>query len=142
MIDTILLPIDLQETQLAEKAVAFTIEEARRHWAEVHVLTVIPGFGMPIVASYFPDATLKKAADEVARSLKAFVTDNLPDDVTVLSHVMQGNPAEKIVQQADRLSADLIVIPSHAKGLERTLLGSCASKVVDHARCSVMVIKG
>ncbi len=142
MIDKILLPIDLQETRLAEKAVAFTIEEASRHHAEIHVLTVIPGFGMPIVASYFSEATMKEAAEEVVRSLKAFVKASFPDGVEVHSHVMQGNPAEKIVQQAERLCADLIVIPSHAKGLERTLLGSCASKVVDHARCSVMVIKG
>ncbi len=141
MIDKILLPIDLQETRLAAKAVDLATEEALRHQAELYVLTVIPGFGMPLVASYFPDSSMKKAVAEVSSALKSYVQETFPAELKTHALVAEGNPAERIAEQASRVGADLIVIPSHAKGIERTLLGSCAAKVVQLAKCSVVVVK-
>ncbi|MCB1927946.1 MAG: universal stress protein [Rhodocyclaceae bacterium] len=142
MIEKILLPIDLQETRLARKAVDFASEEALRHGAELFVLTVLPGFGMPLVASFFPDSAMEKATKEVAKALRAYVAETFAAGIRTVPLVAQGNPAEQIAGQAGRLGVDLIVIPSHAKGLEKTLLGSCASRVVQLADCSVMVVKG
>ncbi len=34
------------------------------------MLTVIPGFGMPLVATFFPDDAMKDAVKEVAKQLK------------------------------------------------------------------------
>jgi universal stress protein F len=141
MFKKILMPIDLQETQLAAKAVKIAIDEARKHDAEIHVLTVIPGFGMPMVASFFPDSAMKDAMKGVARELKKYIDTNLPKDITSHPIIAEGNPAERILEQARKINADLIVIPSHTESLGQTLLGSCASRVVHHARCSVMVIK-
>jgi len=52
-----------------------------------------------------------------------------------------GNPAEKIMKVASQQHADLIVMG--AKGLadiDRLLLGSVSTRVVQHANCSVLVV--
>ncbi len=53
-----------------------------------------------------------------------------------------GNPAEKIMKVASQQHADLIVMG--AKGLadiDRFLLGSVSTRVVQHANCSVLVVR-
>ena len=53
-----------------------------------------------------------------------------------------GNPAEKIMKVASKQHADLIVMG--AKGLsaiDRFLLGSVSTRVVQHAHCSVLVVR-
>jgi nucleotide-binding universal stress UspA family protein len=142
MFKKILLPIDLQETELAVKALRIATDEARKHQAEIYVMTVLPGYGLPLVASFFPDQAMKEAMKEVAKVMKRYIRDNLPDDIVTHPVITEGNPPEQILRQAKKIDADLIVIPSHAKGLTQVFLGSCAAKVVEHAKCSVMVIKG
>lgn len=142
MFKKILMPIDLQETDLAEKTVEVAAYEAKKHGAELHVLTVMPGFGMPLVATFFPDNVMKSAMKEVAKELKKFVSESIPSDIEAHPIIAQGNPAEQVLNQAKELGADLIVMPSHAhSSKEVLLLGSCAGRVVEHANCSVMVIR-
>jgi nucleotide-binding universal stress UspA family protein len=142
MFKKILMPIDLQETELAERTVEIAIDEARKHGAELHVLTVLQGFGMPLVATFFPENLLKKAVEGVAKELKKFVSERIPDDVKAYPIIAEGNPAEQILKQSDKLDIDLIIIPSHTQSSREVLLvGSHAGKVVDQAKCSVMVVK-
>lgn len=141
MFKKILLPIDLQETHLAIKAVNIAIDEARKHQAEIYVLTVIPGFGMPLVASFFPEGAMKDAMKGIAKELKKYIANNFPEDITTHPLITEGNPAERILELTRKQQADLIIIPSHAQSMGQVFLGSCAAKVVEHAHCSVMVIK-
>jgi nucleotide-binding universal stress UspA family protein len=51
-----------------------------------------------------------------------------------------GDPAEAILDLAERLGADLIVVGNKGvSGIRRFLLGSVAQKVVAHAPCGVLV---
>lgn len=52
-----------------------------------------------------------------------------------------GRPAQVIVDVADELQADLIVLGSHGYDTLDRILGTTAARVVNHARCSVFVIK-
>jgi nucleotide-binding universal stress UspA family protein len=52
-----------------------------------------------------------------------------------------GTPWRTIVDAAARESAELIVIGSHGFGGLDRLLGTTAAKVVDHAKCSVLVAR-
>lgn len=57
-------------------------------------------------------------------------------------HVADMHPAEGIVETADKIGADLIVIASHGRrGLSRLLLGSQTYEVVTHTKVPVMVIR-
>jgi universal stress protein A len=51
------------------------------------------------------------------------------------------SPAEKILEVAQELAVDLIVVATHGRrGAARLLLGSVAEEVVRDARCNVMVV--
>ena len=53
-----------------------------------------------------------------------------------------GNPYEQIVNAAEELGVDLIVIGSQGyTGLGRLLLGSTADRVLQYAPCPVLVVK-
>ena len=61
---------------------------------------------------------------------------------TVELHVDTGDPAEKIVEVAAKLDADLIVLDTHGRtGIKRLLIGSVAEKVVRLAGCPVLVVR-
>jgi hypothetical protein len=60
----------------------------------------------------------------------------------VIAHFRLSAAAEAVVQIAVDVDADLIVVGTHARhGVERLVLGSAAAKILDHARCPVLVVR-
>ena len=55
MYQTILLPIDLNEESSWKKALPAALDLCHAHGAKLHVMTVVPDFGMAIVGSFFPN---------------------------------------------------------------------------------------
>lgn len=57
-------------------------------------------------------------------------------------HLVRGNPAERIVDLADSLDAQLVVMATHGgrRRWRRLLLGSIAEEVVRNAPCAVLVV--
>jgi nucleotide-binding universal stress UspA family protein len=56
--------------------------------------------------------------------------------------VVEGDPADEILKAIDREHADLIVMGARGLGaLERLLLGSTSQKILNHAPCSVLVVR-
>jgi len=57
--------------------------------------------------------------------------------------ITEGTPYRMIVDTAERLGADLIVIGTHGRsGLPRFFMGSVAEMVVRHAHCPVLTVRG
>jgi len=64
------------------------------------------------------------------------------EGVVVEGIVPHGRPDEVIVQTANAKNSDLIILGSHGRtGLERVLLGGTSERVIDAARCAVLVVK-
>ena len=62
--------------------------------------------------------------------------------VTVERHARQGDPADAILDVAEEIGADLIVVGNKGMtGAKRFLLGSVPNKVSHHAPCSVLIIR-
>ena len=60
----------------------------------------------------------------------------------VSSRVMDGDPREVIVEQAEKQKADLIVLGSHGRrGWRRLVLGSVSEAVARYAPCSVQIVR-
>lgn len=60
----------------------------------------------------------------------------------VRSRVVEGDAASVILDVSAEEQVDLVVVGSHGRtGLSRFLMGSVSSRVVDHAACSVLVIR-
>jgi nucleotide-binding universal stress UspA family protein len=54
-----------------------------------------------------------------------------------------GKVGDTIVRVAEKVGADLVVVGSNPHTpLKRRVLGASADKVVDHAHCSVLVVRG
>jgi nucleotide-binding universal stress UspA family protein len=63
--------------------------------------------------------------------------------LTVETEVFEGRPASRIVEDATRFDADLIVLGSRGHGpIGSMLLGSVSAEVADHASCPVLVARG
>ncbi|MBF0289147.1 MAG: universal stress protein, partial [SAR324 cluster bacterium] len=132
---------NLNEQSFANKALHVAVEQARLHQAELHIITVIPGFNMPMVASFFPEDSIEKAIGAVKLKLKEYTAAHIPEEMKATLHIAVGEPYKEILKCRKNIQADLIVLQSHHDGIEHILLGSVASKVVEHAKVSVMVIR-
>ena len=142
MFNTILIPVDLENIEFAEKAMNAAIQQAKDSGASIHVVTAIPGFGMSMVGSFFPDDAMEKALTAVTKKLKSYVEKEIPNEIKSSFKALQGKAHKEILRESKSVGADLIVIPSHNhKKVDRVLLGSCTSRIVERAKVSVMVIK-
>ena len=64
-------------------------------------------------------------------------------NIYVESVILEGNPANEIIDFAENKDIDLIVMGTHEKTeLQRFLVGSVAENVIRHSRKAVLVVKG
>lgn len=140
MFKKILFPVDLAHAEFAESFARDVEQIADNCKAELEVMTAVPGFGMAIVASYFPPETEKRAMQDMDQRLQAFVEKAFSRPV---SHsVAKGTHWKRIVDTAQANNIDLIIMPHCDKGWpESMLLGSCAQKVAERAHCSVLMLR-
>ena len=142
MFKRILLPIDLQEPKPNQTALDVALDFAKRHGAELVVMDVLPGYGMSLVASYFPPSARQAAVKETEQKMAEFVRKHIDTSITVKQIVQEGKAYDQILREAKKHFVDLIVIPSQRLGsMEGFLLGSTAEKVVRHAHCTVIVVR-
>lgn len=87
------------------------------------------------------------AVDKLIESAKGFVAAAKEkaeaNDVMASGFVGEGEAFEIITKLAQKEGIDVIIMGSHGKtGLKRLLMGSVAEKVIGHAPCPVLVVKG
>jgi len=140
MYTNILLAVDLNDEASWQKALP-TATDLCGDATSLHVVTVVPSFGMSIVSGYFPENYEQEVSAKVLEQLKDFVSTNVPDGIPVQHIVGSGNVYECILKTADEISADLIVLAAHRPELSDYLLGPNAARVVRHAKTSVMVVR-
>jgi nucleotide-binding universal stress UspA family protein len=139
MYQRILVAVDF--SSWAEEAMRFATRIAARD-AKVRLAHVIP----PELAAMFADrAALERIDEDASRSLRAAaarcgeLAPNLPVETVLLT----GSPHEEILAEAQRSSAEVIVLGSHGRSLlPRLMLGSVAERVVRGSPRPVCVVKG
>ena len=135
MYKNILVPVlfdeghDTQASYLAARALA---DEGAK-FTVVHVQEAIPSYVTAEIPSEVLARTRHDIEEKLAQSAKA-----LPGAVPVL---ITGHAGRTIVDYASANDIDCIVMASHRPGIEDFFLGSTASRVVRHAKCSVHVIR-
>ncbi len=140
MFNKILVPIDIQRVAASTKILNVAEQFAQQFGSAVHVTTVMPGYGMPIVATYFPADAKATAKREIEAKLESMVVGKFSGKVT--TSVSEGKRAEEILKTAKRRKSDLILIGCHKHGkLEDSILGSCGTKIAQRATCSVIVLR-
>ncbi len=142
MYGNVLLTVDLNDDSSWRKALPAAIEACKASSAILHVFTVIPDFGLSAVGSFFPQDFREKALAKAEGDLNAFVGEHVPSHVEVRQTVGYGTVYEEILRIAKKTECDLVVIASHRPELKDYLLGPNAARVVRHADCSVLVVRG
>ena len=144
-IQRILCPVDF--SSFSRHAFDRAVAVAKSHHAVVTVLHVLP-VASPVPAIPFgpegpgPFGLEVVDRDRVIAELPHFLGLDRPADVMVEQHIVEAPSARKeILLQAERLSADLIVMGSHGRsGFDRFLLGSVAEKVLRISPVPVMIV--
>jgi len=135
----ILVPVEFSPR--CEMAARHARSLAVHFHAEITLLHVV----VPVVAYGAPEALAYATAIDVAEDrvnlakvhLDNFLRDELPG-LTVERVIVQGDPAQQIVDCAAERASDLIVMPTHGYGpFRRFLLGSVTAKVLHDATCPV-----
>jgi nucleotide-binding universal stress UspA family protein len=141
MLGSILIATDGSDT--ARKAVDECAELAQKVGASVHVVTAyeplhgarVAGKG-PEVPSWHvgSDSKAESVVDDACAALRIRGVEAEP-------HTREGDPAAAILDLAEELGPDLIVVGSKGlSGARRYLLGSVPNKVSHHAPCSVLIV--
>jgi nucleotide-binding universal stress UspA family protein len=141
MYQNVLIPVDLAEASSWRKALPAAIEICQASGGTLHLMTVVPDYGSPAVAQYFPADFEERMIAESTKELAALAAKIVPEDVTVETLVVYGGIYDKILETADELGADLVVVASHRPELKDYLLGPNAARVVRHANQSVLVVR-
>ena len=138
--ERILVGLDGSPNQ--DKVLRTAIELAQKLGAK---LTLLRAVSMPIE---LPQAALSVEPDqvgpmlvEVARQGLAEVGKAVPREIFGGFDVTLGTPWRTLVERAAADEAQLLVIGSHGYGGLDRLLGTTAAKVVNHAGCSVLVVR-
>jgi nucleotide-binding universal stress UspA family protein len=139
-IKRILCPVDFSDASAhaVDQAIALAGWCAARITA-LHVFTPLftPIPGLPTLEQRALEAELARVRDHVSECFQAAAAARVPVDILV----DVGHPARQILDRADGLSADVIVMGTHgASGFEHLLLGSVTEKVLRRARCAVLTV--
>jgi nucleotide-binding universal stress UspA family protein len=141
MIKKILVPVDGSEH--ANRALDFALDLAQKYSAEILVMTVVhypPLVEVPLnMVAYYE--TVKASYEKVLSEALEKAKTAAPD-LNVTSKLMEGYPADRIIETAQEGKFDIIVMGRRGQGhLRHTLLGSVSDRVADLAPCGLFIIR-
>ena len=138
---SILVPTDFSET--AARALDYASALAAKLGARIHVVHVIgiPALGVPELGVALTSVTIGSLVRDSQAALDRLV-DSRRNQATFGDVLLRtGDPRDMILQAANEVHADLIVIGTHGRrGLARALLGSVAEEIVRTAPCPVVTL--
>jgi universal stress protein F len=143
MYKKILVPIDLADPDLAKPAVATALMMAGASEGTIRFVNVLP-LTPVMLAEYVPpdfEVQQRKAAED---ALAIVVQETGLPSGRVSSTVRQGGIYQEILDEANSMQPDLIVMSSHRPqrhAVRTYFLGSNAGHVVRYAKCSVLVVR-
>lgn len=141
MYKDILVSIDLGHSEGEARTLETAIDYARTFESRLHVMTVVPDYGMSIVGGFFPKEHEKEAIEHANKALHDFTKVHVPNDVKHRHIVAHGSIYREILRYADKVKADLIVLSAKRPSPEDYLIGPNAARVVRHAQISVLVVR-
>ncbi len=131
-------------SQYSDKALEVAIGLAKAFNSSLYIIHVVEedkvamaASTMPIMVNVIED--MVKIGNEILNKAKTKASEAGVNAEVILA---RGNAADKILENADKLNVDLIVVGSRGlRGLARFLLGSVSEKVVRHSNKPVLVVK-
>jgi nucleotide-binding universal stress UspA family protein len=136
----VIAPVDL--SSCSRRALVHALAWARWHGAAVHVLHVVP----PPQLIRAPDGTVvvavePRAIEEILRDVDIFVSGVDNPGVPIQLQVLQGDPAQTILDEARRRESTVVVMGSHGRtAVERIVVGSVAERVMHGSSTPTLIV--
>lgn len=125
------------DAALAAKA---AVDIARKTGAEIHVVHVWRSIPSTRFESYIRARLEEEARETLDRQVEQVRGD---EAIIVESHLKEGSAAEEILDLAEEIGTDLVLIGSRGLGpVKRLALGSVSEAVAHHATRPVLVLRG
>jgi nucleotide-binding universal stress UspA family protein len=150
MINKILVPVDGSEH--SDRALNYALDLAEKYSAKIKLLSV----AQPVVAvgpmfvtqPMLPPESTTIYVKEIEAAHKKMLTEafkkakKTKPNLSISKMLVDGRPADRIVEIANKEKFDLIVMGSRgAGGIKEFFLGSVSDRVADEARCPVLLVK-
>lgn len=141
MFSKILVAIDGSE--ISKCAFSRALDLARQNKAELHMIYVIEsGIISPAPVDTTWELIYERFEKEGHAVIAELVATAKEKGITVEPHIEAGHAGDTIISAASKINADLIVIGSLGKSkLDRLLLGSVSSYVVNYSKTNIMIVR-
>ena len=142
MLSKILVPVDGSDNSFRalEHAIFLSIKIQE---SQITVLYIIED--LPTVYIYSPKTIEKLHADyksESAKILERCKELASKSGINIHTILLKGNPASKIIAYSEMEGFDIIMMGSRGMGkFKEMIVGSISNKVIQHAKCSVMLVR-
>ncbi len=137
MYNDILVPVALETENDANTAIAFAAARALANpgakFTVLHVMEALPAYAIVNIPGDLLAVTQKRLSASLEETAKG-----LPGAKATL---ISGHSGRSILDYAEEKNVDCIIVASHQPGLQDYFLGSTAARVVQHAKCAVLVVR-
>jgi nucleotide-binding universal stress UspA family protein len=129
-------------SEIANKAIPHAIELAKALGATLSAVTVTEPYDAVVAAEAIAD--YNEQSEESAAEILSVVTSaaeaaGIECDVI---HEQNRLPYEGVIEAAEKVGADLIVVGSHGRrGIEGLLIGSQTTKLLTHNKIPALVVR-
>lgn len=143
-INTVLFPTDFSDLSVA--ALPLAIDLAEKYEAKLHCLYVVEE--PQIYSSLEMGSVAIPTSGELMQSAESRMQKFSQQFLAKAPHghdgkVVVGHAASEVVNYANQIGADLIVMTTHGySGVKHMMLGSTTEDVLRHASCPVLSVRG
>jgi nucleotide-binding universal stress UspA family protein len=136
----ILTPIDLSEAEMTQKGIVAALEIAKSGKAQLRLVNVQPL--LPLAFMDYVPADLDAQRHGKLRAELGKAAEGIDYSRELVSTALRfGAIYSEVLAEAEAWGAELIVVGSHRPSMSTYLLGSNATTIVRHAKCSVLVAR-
>ncbi|MBF9032607.1 universal stress protein [Rhodobacterales bacterium HKCCE3408] len=129
----IFCPLNLRHAKVDHSAYEEAVAMAKRRGARLLVATIAPEMERNL--------NIRDSKAFWGEQLDKFIKDHPADGVELETVVRTGAVHRQIVKLAEERNVDVIVMESANPKVQDYLLGTTASHVVTHAKCSIFVVR-
>lgn len=125
----------------ADLGLAWAARSARRHGARLHVVHVLTP-PMPVADFAAPPLTLDQDLRDAARKrMDDLLASEVLTGLEVEGVLRDGTPSQAVLDVAEEVAADLVVVGSRGlTGFRHLLLGSTAERIVQRSKAPVLSV--
>lgn len=136
MFNAIVVGADGSET--ARRAVEAATRLAQNFGATLHIVSAYDAKSFEAPGSSEFQALNNESDVEALLQSLSFISKG--EDVVTEVHSRKGNPADALLDVAERVGADLVVVGNQGMKGVRRVLGSVPNSVAHGAQCSVLIV--